>query len=93
MVEVTVTKRWLNAVQGEMSHEQHQRWSDAENVFCPACGVRAVWVEETGHYDEDNAGGCYLCAQCGHSFHYSSPDNNYISGSEAALILAAVRSI
>jgi ribosomal protein L37AE/L43A len=55
---------------------------DGTDVYCPSCGRRPVWVE---------AGGCYLCASCGHSFHYSNPLSNYISDAESAQMLVAVR--
>lgn len=87
MIEVAVTKTWTDAQLGEMSHVQRQRWSFATDVYCPDCAALSVWVEETHYYEEDNVGDCYICHDCGHSFHY---DGNYINEAEAAQILAAL---
>jgi len=92
MVNVTVTRTWHNAFAGWISEDVAFQWSFAVDVYCPSCGSLTVWLEESGHYEEDNAGGCYLCATCGHSFHYSGPEGNYISDVESVHMLAAVRS-
>jgi len=91
MLTFTVTRRWYNVVRGDMAHEQQQRWSPTTLVFCPACGERRLWTEQTGHYSEDNAGDCYICAGCGHSFHYCGLDTDYIDEAESTQILVALR--
>jgi len=53
-------------VKYEAGHSYKENWDVENNVHCPACGKKPVWLNQgEGDYYE---GAEYLCIACGTSF-------------------------
>lgn len=71
---ISIWVNYFRTARGQriFSHSYQEAWAPVPEMFCPNCGVKAVWHEQ-GEGDYYGGAG-YLCAACSHSWlFYSEP--------------------